>query len=145
MVIEANDGHSESIPYSVITSVLMVVIPDEKLFSQVEAFFGKWTKSLKRQLYDMDILNQRFSCRYEVLVLPKHYGTLNSEYLSNEKLSRILAKCKEIKKVYYLHFSGLGKPWQHAEDIKDYLDSYEMQIQPFMARWLSLFSILCHA
>ena len=67
----------------------------------------------------MDILNQRFSCQYEVFVLPKHYGTLNSEYLSTEKLSGRLAKCKEVKKVYYMHFSGLGKPWQlQNKDLK---------------------------
>ena len=94
----------------------------------------------------MDILNQRFSCHYEVLVMPKHYGTLNSEYLSTDKLSGRLAQCKEIKKVYYLHFSGLGKPWQwHTEDIKEYLDGYEMQIKPLIARWLSLFSKLRHS
>ena len=93
----------------------------------------------------MDIINQRFSCRSEVLVLPKHYGTLNSEYLSTEKLSKRLAECKTIKKVYYLHFSGLSKPWQwHTEDIKEYLENYEMQIKPLIAKWLGLFSKFHH-
>ena len=68
----------------------------------------------------MDILNQRFSCNHEILILPKNYGTLNSEYLKSEKLSSKLSKCKEIKKVYYLHFSGKGKPWQH-ENVEEYL------------------------
>jgi hypothetical protein len=43
----------------------------------------------------MDIINQRLACRGELVVLPKHYGTLNSEYMKDEKLANKMKEFKE--------------------------------------------------
>ena len=100
------------LPYSVISSVLMVVNPSEKLFKEVENYFGRWIEIGKtghrRQLFDMDIINRKFACHGKIVVLPKFYGTLNSEFLQSERLSQKFDQCKDVKKVYYMHFSGLG-------------------------------------
>lgn len=117
----------------------MLVIPSEKLYSQVEKYFGKWHHN--QQLYDMDILNLHFACRNQIMVLPKHYATLNSEYLVDSELSRKVAKCKEIKKVAYMHFSGLGKPWQHAENVQIYVQRYQMQIRRLIWLWIKIYAI----
>jgi hypothetical protein len=36
----------------------------------------------------MDILNQEFSCQREVFVLPKMYGTLDTEYFNSNSRIR---------------------------------------------------------
>lgn len=116
----------------------MLVKPSEKLYGQVQNYFGQWHKNL--QLYDMDILNLHFACRERILVLPKHYATLNSEYLVDSELSGKVAKCKEIKKVAYMHFSGLGKPWQHAENVQIYVQRYQMQIRHLIWLWIKIYA-----
>ena len=85
--------------YKVITSVLLVIEPNQALFEMVEKYFGAWiydnnTGAKVRQYFDMDIINQRLACNAELVVLPKHYGTLNSEYVKSDKLSQKMKACK---------------------------------------------------
>lgn len=76
-----------------VTTVLMVFVPSRKLFDRVEKHFGSWQQEkseVKRQNFDMDIMNIEFGCAEEILVLPKVYGTIDSEYNESEKLFQIL-------------------------------------------------------
>lgn len=59
----------------------------------------------------MDILNHEFACKHEILVLPKIYGTLDSEFYPPDPLSSKLSKCKNFSRAQYIHFSARGKPW----------------------------------
>ena len=63
-----------------VASVLLLAVPSEALFRRVERHFGTKSGKGKRENYDMDIVNAEFACGGEVLVLPKMYGTLDSEY-----------------------------------------------------------------
>ena len=58
-------------------------------------------------------------CRDEILVLPKSYGTLDSEYdlgvtSGNSPFSTALSECRDVDSVHYLHFTANGKPWSHG-------------------------------
>ena len=85
----------------------------------------------------MDILNQEFSCQREVLVLPKMYGTLDSEYFNgHSKLSFRFSMCKNFSEVQYLHFSGQGKPWTSAElHMDNFLARYNDETKEVVERW----------
>ena len=131
--------------YAVITSILLLIEPSEALYKTVEEFFGKWMLNAKgkktRQYFDMDIINQRLACNGELIVLPKHYGTLNSEYLNSEKLSHRYEQCKDFEQVQYMHFSGLGKPWSHS--LASYENRYEASARPLVRTWFNLAKETC--
>ena len=123
--------------YGVITSILLLIEPNQALFNTMQEYFGAWIyKNGKpiRQYFDMDIINQRLACHAELVVLPKHYGTLNSEYLKNEKLGAKMRACKMFQNVKFMHFSGLGKPWSHTLSI--YIKKYEKVAQPLIKTWI---------
>ena len=132
--------------FGVITSVLLVVDPNEELFDKLKEYFGKWMNKngqKSRQYFDMDIINQRLACHGELLVLPKHYGTLNSEYLNlpEQKLAKVMEPCKNFEDVKFMHFSGLGKPWSHT--LSSYAQKYEKDARPFVEKWFKYGSELC--
>ena len=131
--------------YAVITSILLLIEPNEELYNTVEEYFGKWMVNGKgkktRQYFDMDIINQRLACNGEMMVLPKHYGTLNSEYLIKEKASQKFSLCKDFKQVQYMHFSGLGKPWSHS--LANYEQKYEESARPLIRTWFELAHDTC--
>ena len=131
--------------YAVITSILLLIEPNEELYNTVEEYFGKWMMNGKgkktRQYFDMDIINQRLACNGEMMVLPKHYGTLNSEYLINQKLSQKYSLCKDFNQVQYMHFSGLGKPWSHS--LANYEKKYEESARPLIRTWFELAHDTC--
>ena len=134
--------HKRPLYYAVITSILLLIEPNEDLFKTVEEYFGKWMPNgKKRQYFDMDIINNRLVCNGELLVLPKHYGTLNSEYISSEKLSQKFKVCKDFDQVQYLHFSGLGKPWSHQ--LSSYQNRYENEAKPLIQTWFKLAKETC--
>ena len=87
----------------------------------------------------MDILNQEFSCRQEVLVLPKMYGTLDSEYFNgNSKINFRFSMCKNFAEVQYLHFSGQGKPWSSAANHMDnFIARYNGDAAEAVKRWFT--------
>ena len=89
----------------------------------------------------MDIINQRLACRGELVVLPKHYGTLNSEYMKDENLANRMKECKDFKKVKFMHFSGAGKPWSHK--LSAYLDKYEENAKPLVKKWFEFAKETC--
>ncbi len=76
-----------------VTSALMVFEPSEELFVKVERHFDPPPDEVKMlgksPNFDMDILNREFSCTDSILVLPKHYGTLDSEYYERDDLHRL--------------------------------------------------------
>ena len=98
-----------------------------------------------RQYFDMDIINQRLACKGEMVVLPKHYGTLNSEYMKNENLAKKMKTCKNFQQVKYMHFSGAGKPWSHlGKRLPTYLDKYENDAKPLVKKWFEIANETCH-
>ena len=101
----------------------------------------RWEKSM--QNFDMDIINRRLACHGELVVLPKHYGTLNSEYVIEEKLCDIMKPCKSFADVRFMHFSALPleKPWSHSLDsIKT---KYEISAQEFVQSWFEIADEVC--
>ena len=96
------------------------------------------------QYFDMDIINQEFSCQREILVLPKMYGTLDSEYQTrNSRLSSRMSMCKNFSEVQYFHFSGLGKPWTSAEQMSNYLSNFESGAADLIKRWFNYAHTSC--
>ena len=89
----------------------------------------------------MDIINQRLACHGELLVLPKHYGTLNSEYMRTEKLAMKMRKCKKFQQVRFMHFSGSGKPWSHT--FSTYINKYEDEAKPLIEKWFNYANETC--
>ena len=90
------------------------------------------------QYFDMDIINQEFSCNRETLVLPKMYGTLDSEYQKhNSPLSSRMSMCKNFSEVQYFHFTGLGKPWTSADKMSNYLSRFESEAADLIKRWFN--------
>ena len=67
-----------------VTSVLLLVVPSRELYLRVERHFGsKRISDNNNEVmdnFDMNIVNIEFACSGDVLVLPKMYGTLDSEY-----------------------------------------------------------------
>ena len=124
--------------------MLLLIEPNEGLFDIVKNYFGSWIfKNGKkvRQYFDMDIINQRLACHGQLVVLPKHYGTLNSEYLKSAKLSDKMRPCKNFSQVQFLHFSELGKPWSHH--LSNYVGLYEDQVQPLIQTWFKTAKEIC--
>ena len=132
-----------------ITSILLLVIPSDTLFASIEPYFGKWVVESggrkRRQLFDMDIINRKFSCHGKILVLPKVYGTLNTEFMRTENLSRRFQQCKNISQVYFMHFSGLGKPWtrKSSKGRDYYVQKYAEEAKPYIVSWFKLFDQMC--
>lgn len=120
------------------------------MYRSVEPYFGKWiTRSngqKKRQLFDMDIINRKFSCHGKILVLPKSYGTLNAEFMDTESLSKRFQECKSINQVHFMHFSGLGKPWTRKsnQERESYVQKYAEEARPYIFKWFTLYDKMCH-
>jgi len=51
-----------------------------------------------------------------MLVLPKFYGALDSEFNCAEGLPRKLPGCLDFGKTQYLHFTAKGKPWTRSAE-----------------------------
>ena len=129
-----------------VTSVLLLAEPSEKLFFRVEKHFGasKSERGVKREYYDMDIVNLEFTCNGEILVLPKMYGTLNSEFRAGEPLSRRVSQCKNFSKVRYMHFSADGKPWSRRRDVMSYRNMYpDNEVKDLHIEWHNLAKEAC--
>ena len=99
---------------TVVTSAFLVINPSDDLFARVRQHFGTTRASNKSVYnYDMDIINMEFSCHDNVLVLPKTYCTLDSEFSIGTKLHTNL-DCRDFASVNYMHFSAHGKPFSHG-------------------------------
>lgn len=75
-----------------------------------------------------------FSCRKEILILPKQYGTLDSEYALSDLSSR-LAECKNFSEVQYIHFTIQGKPWSYAHSQEGFLSAFDPEAASVIRRW----------
>eukprot|EP00095_Tigriopus_kingsejongensis_P001240 maker-scaffold160_size295910-snap-gene-1.41 protein:Tk01240 transcript:maker-scaffold160_size295910-snap-gene-1.41-mRNA-1 annotation:"hypothetical protein DFA_05069" len=127
----------------VITSVMLVVDPSLELFSRVERHFGSLKFGTTQQNYDMDILNKEFSCNDNIFILPKHYGTLDSEYNPDQKLYQKNKLCQSFGHVQYLHFSANGKPWTRGSNGNHYyLASYRFEVHAVLMKWFPV-SLVC--
>ena len=71
---------------SQVATILMVVEPHPALFKRVKKHFGSIRPIAKLENFDMEIIHKEFCCNDEVLVLPKHYGTLDTEFLLTQVL-----------------------------------------------------------
>ena len=125
-------GRCPGHPTVVVSSVLLLVVPSEELFFRVEKHFGTKSRrdnsAVQRDNYDMDIINIEFTCKGEILVLPKMYGTLNSEYSARDMLSQRVSQCKNFSQVRYMHFSADGKPWSTRRDAISYKGMYPNEV-----------------
>lgn len=89
-----------------------MVEPSPELYSRVVPYFGKTRPVSKLEYFDMDIIQSEFNCKTnDLMVLPKMYGTLDSDFYTNFKIFQTYRKCLDFSKVQYLHFSHQGKPW----------------------------------
>jgi hypothetical protein len=95
------------------------------------------------QYFDMDVINQEFSCKHEVLVLPKMYGTLDSEFVSFTALSQRMKKCKAFNKVQYMHFSGLKKPWMWGRSGSPALEGAISEVKSVVHDWIRVADEVC--
>jgi hypothetical protein len=68
----------------------------------------------------MDILNTEFACNHEILILPKNYGNLNSEFFIAER-----SNCTNFSLCQYVHFTAKGKPWYKIKN-KMFKPSYAL-------------------
>ena len=121
-----------------VTSILLLAVPSRELFLRVEKHLGSiWRHAVtkQRENYDMDIINIEFTCKGEILVLPKMYGTLNSEYSTRDPLSQRVSRCKNFSRVQYMHFSGDGKPWSKRRSIDSYRSFYTKEVADLYVEW----------
>ena len=90
--------------------------------------------------FDMDIVNLEFSCPDQLLVLPKYYGTLNSEYHRPSKLFMKVQQCKDFSKVHYMHFTAHGKPWTYnaASVGQEYKKNYPNEVLEKLEEWMEV-------
>ena len=104
----------------------------------MQSYFGKrrpWEPKL--EYFDMDIINDHLSMNDQILVLPKFYGTLDSDFESAETVLKSKIKmCKNFDRVQYLHWSAIGKPWYHSES--SYVQKHEEVIRPLVQTWYRL-------
>ena len=67
-----------------VTSAFLIVEPSIEMYSRVEKHFKDLnvtnTQSNIKELLDMDIIHKEFGCKDEILVLPKSYATLDSDF-----------------------------------------------------------------
>ena len=120
----------------------MVIEPSLDLFHRMQKLFGtKRSGRSKAQNYDMDIVNLELACKSDqVLVLPKHYGTLDSEYSGRERLKDKAKECRDFSHVQFLHFTAGGKPWTRGSIMgkKNYNVNYEGEVRDAFAGWFAL-------
>lgn len=67
----------------------MVIKPSQEAFQKLQSKFGSRGRPRARsshpeEFFDMDLVNMEFACRDQVLVLPKAYATLDSEFRHGE-------------------------------------------------------------
>ena len=88
----------------------------------------------------MDILNIEFSCKDELLILPKHYCTLDSEYNFSDRLYKASSECRTFSNVQFMHFNKGGKPWTRGvEQTRDhYLKTYEPVVVSHFKKWFEM-------
>ena len=93
----------------------------------------------------MDILNIEFSCKDELLILPKHYCTLDSEYNFNSNLHEKVSQCRNFDNVQFMHFNAKGKPWTHDfESAKShYTETYEPVVKEKYNIWFRHANQIC--
>ena len=130
-----------------VTSILLLAVPSKELFLRVEKHLGSSRRHTatkqQRENYDMDIINIEFTCKGEILVLPKMYGTLNSEYSTRDPLSQRLSRCKNFSRVRYMHFSGDGKPWSKRRSIASYRNLYTKEVADLYVEWHEVAKEVC--
>ena len=129
-----------------VTSVLLVVQPSVALFERMQKHFAtKRGGRSSQQNYDMDIINLELSCQDEVLVLPKHYGTIDSEYNEREGLHDKVKECQNFDDVHFLHFTSGGKPWTRnkVSAKRHYTMNFERKVAKKFEEWFQLAHDIC--
>ncbi|XP_059091685.1 uncharacterized protein LOC131887172 [Tigriopus californicus] len=110
--ITGDDDTCKGVNFPLITSILLLIEPSKELYSRVVPYFGKTRPVSKLEYFDMDIIQSEFNCKTnDIMVLPKMYGTLDSDFYKTFKIFQNYRKCLDFSQVQYLHFSHQGKPW----------------------------------
>ena len=119
----------------------------------------------KLEFFDMDIVQKEFSCSNEMFVLPKVYGTLDSDFNKKFTLYKKKSKCRSFRnvsrvanclslsqcttsvpfQVHYLHFTHKGKPWTHPKSWNQnyYLKEFPSHVSEFFREWFQSASQQC--
>ena len=121
---------------AIITSILLVIEPDQNLFNQMASYFGKRRPQSNREFFDMDIINHELSKNGKILVLPKFYGALNSEFELDKSGKAKSKPCKNFDLAQYIHWTAIGKPWSFTTS--KYVKKHEEVIQPLIKTWFRL-------
>jgi hypothetical protein len=106
-------------PASIITSILLVIEPSERLWNRIfQKYFGGADNPHQPPagMYDMDIVNQEFD--NEMLILPPNYGLLDSpwEHDLNGGESWMKRNQDELRDIAFLvHFTTHNKPFAHSD------------------------------
>lgn len=107
--------HILGVVFPMITSILLVVEPSPELYARVVPYFGKIRPASKLEYFDMDIIQSEFNCKTnDIMILPKMYGTLDSEFFIENNTFQNYPECLDFSQVHYLHFTLGGKPWTHS-------------------------------
>ncbi|TRY74954.1 hypothetical protein TCAL_08660 [Tigriopus californicus] len=127
-----------------VTSALMLFKPSLELFERVSQHFGTKKIASKKTNYDMDIVNKEFSCRDNIFILPKHYGTLDSEFCKDAQLFKRTGNCRYFPDTQYMHFSALGKPWTRGDaEARYYISTFSYQVAVQLIEWQQAAQEMC--
>jgi len=81
------------------------------------------------------------------LILPKVYGTLDSEFNAAEQLGVKLAGCRNFTLTQYMHFSAKGKPWTRGANRtrNAYSEKYypSLAVRKSLTHWFKLMHNTC--
>eukprot|EP00095_Tigriopus_kingsejongensis_P011607 snap_masked-scaffold859_size87536-processed-gene-0.0 protein:Tk11607 transcript:snap_masked-scaffold859_size87536-processed-gene-0.0-mRNA-1 annotation:"hypothetical protein DFA_03248" len=143
-VFAGNGDNCKGVVFPVITTILLVVEPSLELFQRVRPYFGQRRPESHQEFFDMDIIQKEFNCLHnEVFVLPKMYGTLDSDFYPNYTILNNYRKCLDFSKVQYMHFTHQGKPWTHRSDWSK--NQYQLGTHPNASRMFTTWFREAHA
>ena len=114
----------------------------------------------------MDIIQHEFSCSHEIFVLPKVYGTLDSDFNMAVKSNVEAGECRHFQKVrlenninlnlhffmsvfipqvQYLHFTDGGKPWTRGKNRNEnhYLNKLSEEASYTLREWFDEANQVC--
>lgn len=132
------------IKHVTVTSSLMLFSPSLELYRRAEKNFNTKKLVSKKTNYDMDIMNKEFSCRDDVFILPKHYGTLDSEFSRDQKLFWKTKNCRHFPDTQYMHFSAFGKPWTRGEvEARYYISTFPYEPALQLIKWQKMAHEIC--
>jgi len=99
-------------PQPHVTSLLLVVRPDIKLWNKVQKHFAA---AREKYIFDMEIINLEFED--ELHYLPDDYACLNSEWEDMNEPYHFGNPEESINNIKLVHFTAVGKPWHYHPNL----------------------------